>query len=122
MLFLFNGLSSICALWSKIFTAFEQLRKLHRLGVYRVCERRGYTTDSRGRTAILGGACAAGVGGAVGSIAGAPFYLVKTRLQAQAAQAIAVGHQHKLEKGTLGVLRDIYVREGVKGERPLQKG
>lgn len=57
---------------------------------------------------------AAGVGGALGSIAGTPFFLVKTRLQAQATKAIAVGHQHK-HSGTFGALADIYRKEGIKG-------
>ncbi|XP_026329306.1 solute carrier family 25 member 35-like [Hyposmocoma kahamanoa] len=50
----------------------------------------------------------------MGSIAGTPFFLVKTRLQAQAARAIAVGHQHK-HSGMIDALRDIYVKEGFKG-------
>ncbi|KAJ0180759.1 hypothetical protein K1T71_004163 [Dendrolimus kikuchii] len=85
-----------------------------RLGVYRITERRGLTTDSRGRTSLFKGAAAAGIGGALGSIAGTPFFLVKTRLQAQAARAIAVGHQHR-HAGTFGALADIYRNEGVKG-------
>lgn len=88
--------------------------KNYRLGVYCITERRGLTKDSNGRTSLLKGAAAAGVGGALGSIAGTPFFLVKTRLQAQAARAIAVGHQHQ-HTGTLGALADIYKREGVKG-------
>ncbi|KAG6462610.1 hypothetical protein O3G_MSEX013369 [Manduca sexta] len=93
---------------------FQFCLNTFRLGVYRITERRGYTTDANGRTSIIKGAAAAGVGGALGSIAGTPFFLVKTRLQAQAAKAIAVGHQHKHD-GTLGALMDIYRREGVKG-------
>jgi hypothetical protein len=60
------------------------------------------------------GAAAAGVGGALGSIAGTPFFLVKTRLQAQAAKSIAVGHQHK-HSGTFAALADIYRNEGFRG-------
>ncbi|XP_063822045.1 solute carrier family 25 member 35-like [Ostrinia nubilalis] len=93
---------------------FQFFLNTFRLGVYRISERRGLTTDSNGRISIFKGALAAGVGGALGSIAGTPFFLVKTRLQAQAAQAIAVGHQHK-HAGTFGALADIYRKEGVRG-------
>ncbi|KAM3961269.1 solute carrier family 25 member 35-like [Aphomia sociella] len=93
---------------------FQFFLNTFRLGVYRISERRGLTTDSSGRTSVLKGAAAAGVGGALGSIAGTPFFLVKTRLQAQAARAIAVGHQHK-HTSTFGALADIYAREGFRG-------
>lgn len=93
---------------------FQFFLNTFRLGVYRISERRGLTTDKSGRTSIIKGATAAGIGGALGSIAGTPFFLVKTRLQAQAARAIAVGHQHQ-HAGTAGALADIYRREGIKG-------
>lgn len=82
--------------------------------MYRITERRGLTTDASGRTSLAKGAIAAGLGGALGSIAGTPFFLVKTRLQAQAARAIAVGHQHKYG-GTFNALGHIFKREGIKG-------
>lgn len=72
-------------------------------------------TTVDGHTSFVRGAIAAGVGGALGSIAGTPFFLVKTRLQAQATKKIAVGHQHK-HSGTFNALRDIYKKEGVKGK------
>ncbi|XP_013195450.1 solute carrier family 25 member 35 [Amyelois transitella] len=93
---------------------FQFFLNTFRLGVYRITERRGYTADSVGKTSIVKGAIAAGVGGALGSIAGTPFFLVKTRLQAQAARAIAVGYQHS-HAGTFNALTDIYMREGIKG-------
>ncbi|KOB72302.1 Solute carrier family 25 member 35 [Operophtera brumata] len=93
---------------------FQFFLNTFRLGVYRITERRGLTTDASGRTSLVKGAAAAGLGGALGSIAGTPFFLVKTRLQAQAARVIAVGHQHK-HGGTISALGDIYKREGVKG-------
>ncbi|CAK1545100.1 unnamed protein product [Leptosia nina] len=93
---------------------FQFFLNTFRLGVYRISERRGITTNKDGRTSLFKRALAAGAGGALGSIAGTPFFLVKTRLQAQAAQAIAVGHQHK-HSGTWNALSDVYQREGVKG-------
>ncbi|CAK1581513.1 unnamed protein product [Parnassius mnemosyne] len=93
---------------------FQFFLNTFRLGVYRISERRGFITGPDGRISALRGAVAAGLGGALGSIAGTPFFLVKTRLQAQAAKAIAVGHQHK-HSGMLNALSDIYKNEGVKG-------
>lgn len=85
-----------------------------RLGVFRIAERRGLTTDAAGRTSLAKGAVAAGFGGALGSIIGTPFFLVKTRLQSQSTSTIAVGHQHE-HRGTFSALMDIYRREGLKG-------
>ncbi|KAI5641717.1 mitochondrial carrier protein domain-containing protein [Phthorimaea operculella] len=93
---------------------FQFCLNTFRLGVFRICERRGFTTDSAGKTSLVKGACAAGVGGALGSIAGTPFFLVKTRLQSQAAKSIAVGHQHA-HTGMINALADIYRKEGFKG-------
>ncbi|RVE51007.1 hypothetical protein evm_004298 [Chilo suppressalis] len=93
---------------------FQFFLNTFRLGVYRICERRGLITDSNGRTSVIKAAVAAGIGGALGSVAGTPFFLVKTRLQAQAARSIAVGHQHK-HSGTAAALLDIYRNEGFKG-------
>ncbi|XP_053626069.1 solute carrier family 25 member 35-like isoform X1 [Plodia interpunctella] len=93
---------------------FQFFLNTFRLGVYRITERRGYTTDLSGRTSLIKGAVAAGVGGALGSIAGTPFFLVKTRLQAQTVKAIAVGYQHS-HAGTFNALADVYRKEGFKG-------
>ncbi|XP_022819723.1 solute carrier family 25 member 35-like isoform X1 [Spodoptera litura] len=93
---------------------FQFFLNIFRLGSFRMAERRGILKDASGATSLLKGAGVAGVGGALGSIAGTPFYLVKTRLQAQAAKAIAVGHQHK-GTSTSGALIEIFRNEGFKG-------
>ncbi|CAH2073206.1 unnamed protein product, partial [Iphiclides podalirius] len=93
---------------------FQFFLNTFRLGVYRITERRGFITGPDGRVSAAKGALAAAAGGALGSVAGTPFFLVKTRLQAQAAKAIAVGHQHR-HSGTLSALVGIYRSEGVKG-------
>ncbi|KAI8434598.1 hypothetical protein MSG28_003136 [Choristoneura fumiferana] len=93
---------------------FQFFLNTFRLGMFRICERRGLTAGRGGRTSVVKGAAAAGAGGALGSVAGTPFFLVKTRLQAQAAKAISVGHQHK-HTGTFEALADIYAKEGFKG-------
>ncbi|XP_075969954.1 solute carrier family 25 member 35-like [Anticarsia gemmatalis] len=93
---------------------FQFFLNIFRLGSFRIAERRGLLKDQNGNTSILRGAAVAGLGGALGSIAGTPFFLVKTRLQSQAAQNIAVGHQHK-HAGTFSALMEIFSKEGVKG-------
>jgi len=57
---------------------------------------------------------AGGFAGAVGAIVGSPLYLVKTHLQAQAAQEIAVGHQHPHTSMSHG-LKTIYQAHGLGG-------
>jgi len=85
-----------------------------RLGGYQWAEERGWNLKADGgvslpRTIGIG----AGMG-ALGAYAGSPLYLVKVRLQAQAARSIAVGHQHDI-KGTFDCLHKIYTQEGVQG-------
>lgn len=93
---------------------FQFFLNIFRLGSFRIAERRGLLKDQNGRTSVVKGALVAGVGGALGSIAGTPFYLVKTRLQSHAAKSISVGHQHK-HSGTANALKEIFKNEGVKG-------
>ncbi|XP_068629680.1 solute carrier family 25 member 35-like isoform X1 [Battus philenor] len=93
---------------------FQFCLNTFRLGVYRISERRRLIIGPDGRLSAWRAAIAAGIGGAFGSIAGTPFFLVKTRLQAKASKEIAVGHQHT-HSGMLNALADIYKREGVKG-------
>uniref|UniRef100_A0A8C4EK27 Solute carrier family 25 member 34 n=1 Tax=Dicentrarchus labrax TaxID=13489 RepID=A0A8C4EK27_DICLA len=59
-----------------------------RLGSYSYCEALGITSFHGG--SLLSGAGA----GALGAFIASPAYLVKTHLQAQTVQTIAVGHQH----------------------------
>lgn len=55
-----------------------------------------------------------GIGGVVGCAVGSPFYLIKTHLQAQTVQTIAVGYQHQ-HKGMVGALKDIWRKDGTTG-------
>jgi hypothetical protein len=50
--------------------------------------------------------------GAMGALSCNPFELIKTRMQANANQAIAVGHQHKY-KGTISAVINIARTEGI---------
>ncbi|XP_030633417.1 solute carrier family 25 member 34 [Chanos chanos] len=68
-----------------------------------------------GLTATPGGSLIAGAtAGALGAFIASPAYLVKTHLQAQTVEAIAVGHQHK-HQGVSNAFVSIYRREGVIG-------
>ncbi|XP_074528070.1 solute carrier family 25 member 34 [Halichoeres trimaculatus] len=79
-----------------------------RLGSYSYCEALGVTSLHGG--SLLSGA----VAGALGAFIASPAYLVKTHLQAQSVEAIAVGHQHN-HLGVSDAFATIYRREGVIG-------
>ncbi|KAM6927220.1 solute carrier family 25 member 34 [Xenentodon cancila] len=79
-----------------------------RLGSYSYCEASGVTSFHGG--SLLSGAGA----GALGAFIASPAYLVKTHLQAQAVNAIAVGHQHN-HMGVCSAFVTIYRREGLTG-------
>ncbi|XP_034022429.1 solute carrier family 25 member 34 [Thalassophryne amazonica] len=79
-----------------------------RLGSYSYCEALGVTAVHGG--SLLSGAAA----GALGAFIASPAYLVKTHLQAQTVEAIAVGHQHN-HLGVCDAFITIYRREGLLG-------
>lgn len=79
-----------------------------RLGSYSYCE-------SLGITSYHGGSLLSGAGaGALGALIASPAYLVKTHLQAQTVEAIAVGHQHN-HLGASDAFVTIYRRDGLIG-------
>ncbi|KAM4613044.1 solute carrier family 25 member 34 [Polymixia lowei] len=79
-----------------------------RLGSYSYCE-------AFGLTKVHGGSLLSGAGaGALGAFIASPAYLVKTHLQAQSVETIAVGHQHN-HQGVSSAFASIYRREGVIG-------
>ncbi|XP_061909119.1 solute carrier family 25 member 34 isoform X2 [Entelurus aequoreus] len=79
-----------------------------RLGSYSYCEALGVTSYHGG--SVLSGAGA----GALGAFVASPAYLVKTHLQAQTVEAIAVGHQHN-HLGASSAFVTIYRKEGLLG-------
>ncbi|KAJ3602896.1 hypothetical protein NHX12_030641 [Muraenolepis orangiensis] len=79
-----------------------------RLGSYSYCEASGITSVRGG--SLLSGAAA----GALGAFIASPAYLVKTHLQAQTVETIAVGHQHN-HQGVSSAFATIYRREGIIG-------
>ncbi|EDO39447.1 predicted protein [Nematostella vectensis] len=85
-----------------------------RLGSYQIITNFGLTKDADGKPVFYKCLIAGAMSGGLGATLGSPFYLLKTQLQAQSAQQIAVGYQHQ-HKGSLKPLWDVYTRFGVKG-------
>ncbi|KAF6209774.1 hypothetical protein GE061_015524 [Apolygus lucorum] len=85
-----------------------------RLGGYQYAEDRGLNLNKNGEVSIWRSTAVGAVMGVIGVLSGSPLYMVKTRLQSQAGEAIAVGTQHKLE-GTISALVSTYRESGLKG-------
>uniref|UniRef100_A0A6P7FHN0 Solute carrier family 25 member 35-like n=1 Tax=Diabrotica virgifera virgifera TaxID=50390 RepID=A0A6P7FHN0_DIAVI len=85
-----------------------------RLGVYQVASNNGILHDKDGNLILFNSAMVAGIGGTMGQIMSSPMFLIKTHLQTQAVQNIAVGYQHK-HTGTWSALRTIFQKNGVRG-------
>jgi len=85
-----------------------------RLGTYQTFINMGLTKTVNGDISIPCSILAGAFSGCVGAFVGSPFYLVKTHLQAQASDTVAVGHQHR-HNGTFSALSTIYRDQGIKG-------
>lgn len=85
-----------------------------RFGLYQKILDSGVISRSDGSTSTLGCVIAGAGVGVVGGFIGSPFYLVKTHLQSQSVEAIAVGHQHQ-HQGFMSALLNISKKEGIKG-------
>lgn len=81
-------------------------------------ERKGYLTDSNGKTVVHKSIAAGSFSGVVGAFLGSPLFLIKTQLQSESAVNIQVGTQHH-HRGALAAIRTIYRREGVSTQRIL---
>lgn len=92
--------------------AMHSVRNSIRLGLYQWLDSNGYLTNERGQTVFVRSFVASAFSGAAGAFFGSPLFLIKTQLQAQAAETIAVGHQHK-HKGAWAALKKIYNDHGV---------
>ncbi|KAJ3644136.1 hypothetical protein Zmor_026808 [Zophobas morio] len=92
----------------------HSVRNSVRLGTYQSLSNHGFICDSEGKTILYKSLLASSFSGAAGAFFGSPFFLIKTQLQSQAAEAIAVGHQHG-HSGLTAALRTIYVKHGIKG-------
>ncbi|KAL3269685.1 hypothetical protein HHI36_008745 [Cryptolaemus montrouzieri] len=90
------------------------VRNSVRLGGYSMLENKGYLTNNHGETILYKSFIAGALTGAAGAFCGSPLFLIKTQLQSQAAEHIAVGHQHH-HKGVLAAVKEIYGSHGIKG-------
>ncbi|KAJ8966956.1 hypothetical protein NQ314_003178 [Rhamnusium bicolor] len=89
-------------------TRMQLQGELRARGTYQWLHKNGYLTDKNGDTIIYKSAAGSAFSGAAGAFFGSPLFLIKTQLQSQAAQQIAVGTQHA-HSGALHALKNIYV-------------
>ena len=87
-------------------------KKLNSPGIYQSLEDGGYVLDKEGNTVFYKSVLAGGVGGVAGQLACSPVFLVKTHLQTQSSEAIAVGHQHQ-HRNMWQAMALIYREQGV---------
>lgn len=85
-----------------------------RFGLYRRVLDSGVISRADGSVSPLGCVVAGAGVGVIGGFIGSPLYLIKIHLQTQAADSIAVGHQHK-HKGFLSAMYSISSKEGIRG-------
>lgn len=90
----------------------HSVRNSVRLGAYQWLDSKGFITDGDGNTIFYRSALASAASGAAGAFFGSPLFLIKTQLQAQAAQNIAVGHQHGHGGGAEALMK-IFKAHGV---------
>lgn len=90
----------------------HSVRNSVRLGTYQWLNKNGMLTDENGKTIFYKSASASAFAGAAGAFFGSPLFLIKTQLQSQAAQNIAVGHQHG-HNGAVQAFLFIYDKYGV---------
>lgn len=85
-----------------------------RFGLYRKVLDSGIISRADGSVSTIGCVLAGAGVGVIGGFLGSPLYLVKIHLQSQAAESIAVGHQHK-HQGFLSAMSSINSKEGIRG-------
>ncbi|XP_029037453.1 solute carrier family 25 member 35-like [Osmia bicornis bicornis] len=83
-----------------------------RLGVYNTAKKYELITNNKGNTDILKTVMVTGTAGCVGAVLGSPFYMIKTQLQSQSAQSIAVGYQHNYS-GTWIAIKSLWKEGGI---------
>ncbi|KAF5292634.1 hypothetical protein FQA39_LY13967 [Lamprigera yunnana] len=92
----------------------HSIRNCVRLGMYQWANQRGFVTDANGKTVFYKGVCVSAISGATGAFFGSPLFLIKTQLQSQSTESVAVGHQHG-RTGTIAAIREIYNQYGIRG-------
>ncbi|XP_006621605.1 solute carrier family 25 member 35-like isoform X2 [Apis dorsata] len=104
----------ICALQAGIIPAlyFQVVLNGIRLGIYNTAKKYELITNDSGNTDIIKTAVVTGTAGCIGAVLGSPFYMIKTQLQAQSAQSIAVGYQHNY-LGTWYAFKSLWKEGGI---------
>jgi solute carrier family 25 protein 34/35 len=92
----------------------HSVRNSVRLGSYQWLSNHGFICDSQGKTILYKSLLASSLSGAAGAFCGSPLFLIKTQLQSQAAESIAVGHQHG-HSGLVHAVKSIYMKHGIQG-------
>ncbi|XP_068227267.1 solute carrier family 25 member 35-like isoform X2 [Palaemon carinicauda] len=85
-----------------------------RFGLYQKILDSGIISLSDGSTSTLGCVIAGAGVGVLGGFFGSPLYLVKTHLQSQAVESIAVGYQHNHQSVSSALIK-IAKQDGLKG-------
>lgn len=94
--------------------AFQFFMNSSRLGFYQTVDNLTWTRDPKsGEVSTWRCIFWGGVSGIIGSVAGCPFYMIKTQTQAQSHGKYAVGFQHH-HTSTLNALTTIYQGHGIK--------
>ncbi|XP_034193429.1 solute carrier family 25 member 35 [Osmia lignaria lignaria] len=83
-----------------------------RLGVYNTAKKYELITNDKGNTDVLKTVMVTGTAGCIGAVLGSPFYMIKTQLQSQSAQSIAVGYQHNYS-GTWIAIKSLWKEDGI---------
>ncbi|XP_070560979.1 solute carrier family 25 member 35-like [Ptychodera flava] len=85
-----------------------------RLGTFQCLVNFGLVKDKDGNVIYWRSVVAGAFAGSAGAVVGSPMYLIKTHLQSQATDIIAVGHQHT-HTGFFQAVRGIFKEYGVFG-------
>ncbi|XP_020802419.1 solute carrier family 25 member 35-like [Drosophila serrata] len=85
-----------------------------RLSVYSNALEYGYLHNKDGHIVFYRGMFFGALGGGTGTFLGSPFYMIKAQQQAQAAEAISVGFQHK-HTSMIDAMLKIYKSRGFRG-------
>lgn len=93
---------------------FQFILNACRLGIFTTATENGLTLNPDGSVSIWKSALTGGLGGFLGQGLASPFFMLRTHLQSQAVQEIAVGYQHK-HTGMVDAFREIYSKHGIQG-------
>ncbi|XP_071509466.1 solute carrier family 25 member 35-like [Diadema antillarum] len=93
---------------------YQMMQNGTRLGTYQLMQDFLTKNSTSSRARIVPTILAAGIAGSLGAFVSSPMYLIKTQMQSQSVEVIAVGHQHEHTNWMRG-LRRVYVEGGIPG-------